>query len=242
MEDAPLNNPHDAFIKSGLGDPRRMSVFLKAYLPSELTEGIDWLSLQPENTNFLDEQLHHRHADLLFSVRLLQKPIFVHLLFEHQRFPDPWMPLRLLQYQLRIWEHFRQRYPKAKRLPPVLPIVFFQNRGKWTQSLHFRDLVDLPAELHPAWREYLPDFQHAVINLSGLSLQPIQHDLTVRVIVKVLRAILEPDPKEAFETGLRALIDLANAPDQDTFMRTCLTYLTKAGKTLDRKTLYTIIS
>lgn len=61
-------------------------------------------------------------------------------------------------------------------------------------------------------------------------------------MIKVLGAILDPDPATAFKQGLRALTDLENAPDHHTFLRICLTYLTRAGNTLDRETLYAIIS
>lgn len=95
MDDAPLNNPHDAFIKASLGEPRQMAGFLSAYLPPALTVGIDWSSLQSEPTDFLDEQLHHRHADLLFSACFQEKPVFFHLLFEHQKSKDlPDLPHR----------------------------------------------------------------------------------------------------------------------------------------------------
>ena len=95
MDEASLHNPHDAFIKVGLGKPRQMAAFLQAYLPPPLTAAVDWSSLQPMD--------------------------------------------------------------------------------------------------------------------------------------------------KAFKTGFRALSDLENAPDHLTFLRICLTYLTRAGNTLDRKTLYTII-
>jgi predicted transposase YdaD len=239
--DAPLHNPHDAFIKAGLGEPGRMADFLRAYLPAALTRAVDWTSLQAVDKDFLDEQLHRRHADLLFTARFAGKPLFFHLLFEHQKSVDPWMPLRMLTYQLRIWEVFRQRKPKARRLPPVLPVVFFQDRGTWAPSPQFRDLLDLPEDVDPRWLDYLPAYKHAVINLAGLPLEPVAENLALRVMVKVLRAILEPDPATAFADGLRALADLENAPDFHTFLRVCLTYLTEAGNTLDRETLYTIL-
>ncbi len=42
------------------------------------------------------------------------------------------------------------------------------------------------------------------------------------------------NPHDSIETGLRALRDLIDAPDQDTFLRICLTYLTHSVNTLDR--------
>lgn len=242
MDESPLNNPHDAFVKTGLGEPRQMASFLQAYLPSELAAAVDWTSLEARSTDFLDEQLHRRHADLLFAARFDGKPIFFHLLFEHQKSADRWMPLRLLTYQVRIWEDFRKTKPEAKQLPAILPIVFFQDQGEWHPSPQFRDLLELPTDLDPAWLEYLPQFKHATVNLSGLPLDAVRDNIALKTMLKVLRAILDPDPAHSFESGLRALLELIDAPDQQTFLRVCLTYLTEAGNTLDQQTLYGIIS
>jgi predicted transposase/invertase (TIGR01784 family) len=239
----PLHNPHDAFVKAGLGEPHQMADFLRAYLPTALTTAVDWKSLQRVESEFLDEELHQRHADLLFRARFRQDtPVYFHLLFEHQKTVDPWMPLRLLTYQVHIWNRFRKESPKAKHLPPILPIVFFQDRRRWPRSPALRDLFGLPQELDPSWLEYLPDYRHAIINLSDLELEAINHNLALRVMMKVLDAILEPDAAHSLRTGLQTLLDLESAPDQQTFLRTCLTYLIEAGKTLDRKTLDAIVS
>jgi predicted transposase/invertase (TIGR01784 family) len=241
-EDAPLNNPHDAFIKSSLGTPERMASFLQAYLPSALAASVDWSSLQPAEKAFLDEQLHERHADLIFTARFRGKPLFFHLLFEHQKTVDPWMPLRLLTYQVRIWEVFRKNKPKAKRLPPVLPIVFFQDRGQWAPSPHFHDLLDLPEDLDPQWLDHLPDFKHVILNLSELELDAINQDLVLRVMIEVLRSIFAPDSEASFITAHDALQALKDSPDHLAFFRTCMTYLFRAENTLDRRTVYAIIA
>ena len=142
---------------------------------------------------------------------------------------------------MRIWEAFRKNNPKAKQLPPVLPIVFFQDRGEWAPSPHFRDLLDLPADLDPEWLDYLPDFKHAILNLPKLELDAINQDLALRVMIQVLRSILEPQSKTAFTTGYDALQALKDSPDHLSFFRTCMTYLIRAGSTLDRETFYAII-
>lgn len=241
MGEIPLNNPHDAFIKSGLGKPDRMASFLRSYLSPILTTDVDWSSLELEPTDFLDEQLHRRHADLLFSARFSGKPIFFQILFEHQRSNDNWMPLRLLTYQIRIWEKFRRDYPDAKRIPPILPIVFFQERSEWSPSPYFRDLLDTPQDLDPEWLDHLPNFKHATINLASLNLDPVADNLSLRAMMQVLRAILEPDPEDSLRIGLRALMNIGQDPYSLTFLRICLTYLTEAGKPLDRESLNRII-
>lgn len=241
-EEAPLNNPHDAFIKSSLGSPERMAPFLQAYLPPALVAAVDWSSLQPAQKAFLDEQLHERHADLVFTARFHGKPLFFHLLFEHQKSVDPWMPLRLLTYQVRIWETFRKNNPKARRLPPVLPIVFFQDQGEWSPSPHFRNLLDLPEDLDPQWLDFLPDFKHVILNLSELELDAINQDLVLRVVIEALRSVLEPSSEASFITAHDALQALGDSPDHLAFFRTCITYLFRAGNTLDRKTVFAIIN
>jgi hypothetical protein len=76
---------------------------------------------------------------------------------------------------------------------------------------------------------------------SELELAAINHNLALRVMMKILDVILEPDPACSFRAGLQALFDLDSAPDHQTFLRTCLTYLVEAGKTLDRKSLDAIV-
>ncbi len=55
----------------------------------------------------------------------------IFLLLEHQSTADSAMPRRVLSYQSRIWDRFRDERPAA-RLPPVLAILVSHVRGGWS--------------------------------------------------------------------------------------------------------------
>ncbi|TVR49909.1 MAG: hypothetical protein EA425_11175 [Puniceicoccaceae bacterium] len=152
------------------------------------------------------------------------------------------MPLRLLGYAVRIWERHRLDHPRSVKLPFILPIVFFQDQDAWRYSPQLSDLLDLPEDLEDAWTVRLPRFNHEIPNLSDLALEPLGQHVSLRVLVQVMRAVLLPDSRQAIETGLAALADLARSPDEATFLRTCLTYLFNAGNDLDSEAVFEILS
>jgi len=51
--------------------------------------------------SYVDEALSASQSDLLFSVRVAERPALLFILFEHQSQPDRLMPLRLLRHILR---------------------------------------------------------------------------------------------------------------------------------------------
>ena len=74
--------------------------FFEQYLPAAITEHFHWPSLELEPTSFVDDSLKHQESDLLFNVKLSGHSASLYVLFEHQKKPDRWMPLRLLSYMV----------------------------------------------------------------------------------------------------------------------------------------------
>ena len=67
------------------------------------------------------------------------------LLWEFQRTPDHLMSLRVRNYvdghHLDAWRARNRRFSATDRLPPVLPIVIYSGREKWTAARRVIDLV-----------------------------------------------------------------------------------------------------
>ncbi|MCC5847569.1 MAG: Rpn family recombination-promoting nuclease/putative transposase [Verrucomicrobia bacterium] len=83
-----LSNPHDKFFRWTFGKPPLAASFFQGCLPRVLSERIQWEDLALQPSNFLDEHLKGKAADLLFSVPLEQDTAFLHCLFEHQSTPS----------------------------------------------------------------------------------------------------------------------------------------------------------
>jgi hypothetical protein len=48
----------------------------------------------------------------------------------------------------------------------VLPLVLHQGPDTWNLSTAFEDLFELPEDLAPALRPFLPQFHHALLDLT----------------------------------------------------------------------------
>ena len=103
MSEESIPNPHDQLFKEAFSHTENAVGFFQNYLPSDLSDRLDWDTLKLQPGNYTDEALRGSESDLLYTVQIDQSPALLYCLFEHQSTPDAWMPLRLLRYILGIW-------------------------------------------------------------------------------------------------------------------------------------------
>ena len=130
---------------------------------------LDWEQLRLESGTFISEELRRSESDLLYSVPVkgnAESELFLYLLFEHQSTSDRWLPLRLLNYLVGIWQRYRKQFPDAEGLPPVLPLLLSQVEGGWRVSTQFADLLLWPEGLRDSLEAYQPRFEHLLIDLA----------------------------------------------------------------------------
>lgn len=222
MPDEPLHHPHDKLFKSAFGDPVNAAGFLRWEIPAALSSAIDWERLRLEPGSFVDSHYRHSESDLLFIAPSGASECLVYLLFEHQLAPDPWIALRLLRYQVRIWETWRKNHPKCERLPVILPVVLAQNAEVWKISPQFSSLLDVPESLANDLAGLVPDFTFRLIQLANMEFETIRGTpagiLTLRVMkAERLKKLLEDlvwdeslflrVPREIIEMLIRYILD-----------------------------------
>lgn len=135
-------------------------------LPQSLADDLELDALTPVPGSFVDEALAERHTDLLFRTTFRSgATAYVYLLLEHQSEPDPEMPWRMLQYEMRIWQRHRAEFPDARRLPPIIPLVVHHGERGWTVGRQLHDLVD-GIDAHPSLRALVPNFSLLIDDLA----------------------------------------------------------------------------
>jgi Putative transposase, YhgA-like len=163
----PMPTPHDRFFRHVFADPEHAEGELRTVLPAAIVARLDWASLTLLPSTFVDPELAEQRADLLFSATVAGREALVYVLIEHQSKAEPFMPLRLLGYLVRIWESWRREHPNAPRLPPVVPVVVHHSEGGgWAEPVAFEDLLDVEGELLEALRPQLPLFTFVLDDLS----------------------------------------------------------------------------
>ena len=141
-----VKNPHDAAFKRLMGRKDIVIPYLKSKLPKKLSRRCKWEELTYLPTTFLDEHFTERHADVLLQVPYGKDGVFLlHVLFEHQRKPDPIMGWRIIQYMVADWKEIEkqrtQLYQKQKTdgvskkkrvkiypLPGIFTIVLYNGK------------------------------------------------------------------------------------------------------------------
>ena len=138
-----IHTPHDLFFKHSVDDVSVAIDFFQAHLPASLQQRIHWDTLRLTNKSFSDEQLQALHSDVVYSCQLDQKRAYIYLLIEQQTDPDPLLPFRFLQYNVKLWQqHIKQQTEKDRQQPLPMVINLCLYAGKRTPYPYSVDIYD----------------------------------------------------------------------------------------------------
>ena len=137
-----LHNAHDAIFKKFFSDIDVANSFIKSYLKKELKQKCDFSTLKIEPGSFVDEDLKQHYSDILYSLKINAVKGYVYLNVEHQSTPQELMPFRMLRYKMAIMQQHLAR--GNKKLPAVIPMLFYHGKGLYPYSLRLIDCFDDP--------------------------------------------------------------------------------------------------
>ena len=126
---------HDQLFRKALENPVVAQEFFATHLPESIKSIMDSSTLKMENGSFVEPSLKSSVSDVLFSVKFNNEPGYFYILAEHQSSCDPLMAFRLFRYMMNIVARHMEQHPKAKHLPLVYPIVFYNGEQKYTAPL-----------------------------------------------------------------------------------------------------------
>lgn len=187
-DEGDLQQPHDKLFKLTFGDPVNTAALLRAELPKVLSAAIDWDSLRPEQGSFVDSKFRSAQTDLLFSAKVSGRETMLYVLFEHQSTRDPRLVFRLLRYMSRIWEDLSRKRPWPVKLPPILPVVLFQNAEIWEVPESLGELLDIPLDLINEFQPFIPDFMCRMMQLAGMEYDQIPGTKAGVFVLRAMKA------------------------------------------------------
>jgi predicted transposase/invertase (TIGR01784 family) len=233
-------NPHDSVVRQILGRPETAAEYFQQGLPAELTEKIDFSTMERVPGSFIDPELHPSASDLLFTANYFSsgaaqpERLLLYLLIEHKSYPDRMTLFQLLRYMVRIWERHCSENRKAAFLPPVCPVILYHGRKPWPFSLNFHSLISAQ---EPLLLRHLPDFAPVLHDVTRLADEEITGGAAAGTLLLLLKHIFSPDLAERLPDILlraRALLRDENGRE---IMFTLLYYLTGGTGRVDEKTL-----
>lgn len=236
--------PHDALAKTTFQRPELAAEEILHALGPRIARWLDPRSLTLVPGSFIAEDMRGRASDVLYTARMAEHEVFVYVLLEHQSSDDRWMPLRVLQYMVEIWGQYRRQEPKARCLPPILPVVLHHGDAPWRRATRFEALFELPAALAEDLLVHLPRFAFALDDLAAQSEEELRARPASAHLRLVLLALQHARSSPSIEALLRRLLDLmrelSRTPEGLGALREVFWYLFQVRAGEDRGGLVTV--
>ena len=161
---------HDSLFKRAFSVPASAAAEIRCVLPEGVSRHLDLDRLESVRASFVDDEMAHRHADLLFCAPILGgwERAYIYVLLEHQSEPDPLMVWRVFGYVQRIWAAILRDEPDRKTLPPIVPLIVHHGPAGWTAPKRLHDIVEGVAEI-PELAPLVPDFEILVDDLGAIA-------------------------------------------------------------------------
>lgn len=183
-----INNPQfrDSSSKLIFGDNILCSQFLRDYADMEILRNIQPEDIEDVSERYVPLYSTERDSDTVKRVNIgkyihleenensLELPLYIVSLVEHKTKVEYNVAMQMLRYMIHIWEDYEKemnkKYPyisarKDFRYPPILPIVYYEGKRKWTAPLDLADRI-LCKEL---LGDYLPHFKYQMVGLHDYS-------------------------------------------------------------------------
>jgi predicted transposase YdaD len=195
-------------FKAGFDTPEQAAGLFKQLLPAPMTRALAWETLARESGTFIDPVLRNRQSDLLFSIQLARdaprdqalqerKPVLLYLLLEHQSSNDVDMPLRMLEYLVRIWKRYRKTHKGS--LPIIIPALLSNASAGWTAPTSFHELFDpLVLGAMSGLAELLPNFSLLLSDLTRMEDDELLSWMLLPAASLILKALRDGRDKEKF--------------------------------------------
>ncbi|MFY7790431.1 MAG: Rpn family recombination-promoting nuclease/putative transposase [Polynucleobacter sp.] len=230
-----IPNPHDQFFRTVMSDNRVACDFLKAWLPEDLRERIDFTALTMQPRSYISDVRQESEVDVLFKTLIDNKEGYVYFLLEHQSKPDPLMAFRMLKYVCHIMEdHLNSN--DIKRLPLIYPMVIYHGPRRYPYSTDIRDLIDAPRDL--VERYCLTPFH--LIDLGQISDEAIKSHAWSGVVEFALKHIFSRDMLPWLKEVTELMHHLASQDGRD-LISIVLQYMLERGEVSDRDEFFNLI-
>lgn len=212
---------HDASYKLLFAHTRMVEDLLRGFVHESWVRDVDYTTLERVSESQISDNLLDRRDDLIWRLRWGPQWIYLYLLLEFQSTVDPAMALRVLVYQGLLYQALLragQLSPTGK-FPPVVPIVLYNGRGRWTAPRAVEDLFDpLPRSLTP----YRPRLRYILLDEGRYTARQLA---PLRNLVAALCRLENSRTPTDVQRVLTLLIDCLQAPEDDSLRRAFTVWL-----------------
>ncbi len=206
---------HDAAYKGLFSCRRMVEDLLRGFVAPEWSDALDFSTLEKLPAEYVSDDLRQRHGDVVWRVRFRdERWLYLLVMLEFQSTADPYMAVRILVYTGLLYQDLIRRgaFGDDGRLPPVLPIVLYNGRPRWSAPVEVRDLI---APVGKALACYQPSQRYFLLDEGRWG----EDDLPRRNLVSALVGLENSGSAESLSKLLGALSDWLRDSEDDELRR-----------------------
>jgi len=117
---------------------------VRGFITADWVKTADFSTLELVSSSHMSDDLRARDDDLIWRVRRADSWLYIYLLLEFQSRVDQHMAVRIMTYVALLYQGLIRtgQLTPAGTLPPVVPVVLYNGRGRWTPSQNVETLVE----------------------------------------------------------------------------------------------------
>jgi hypothetical protein len=168
---------HDHSYKLLFSHHEMIADLLRGFVTAEWVHTVDLTTLERVHSSHVSDDLRDREDDIIWRVRWQEGWIYIYLLIEFQSTVYRYMAVRLMTYVGLLYEGLirSRQLTSTGHLPPVVPIVLYNGRDRWTAA---QDMAALVAEAPGGLAVYRPRLPYLLIDVGRYperELAPLQN-------------------------------------------------------------------
>ena len=152
----------DPACKRLFARPRMVRDLLHGFAARDWSGALDFASLTPLSVSYVSADLRQRHGDLVWRVRFRDER-WLYLVLMLEAAVDRTMAVRILAYTALLYQKLigEGALREHDALPPVLPIVVYNGRRRWSAAA---DVSELIASGGPVLARYQPSQRYFLLD------------------------------------------------------------------------------
>ncbi len=163
---------NDIKSKNIFHNPVLCCQFLKDYVNHPLLKNIQPEDIEDYTERFVPYFGVEFEADTVKKIHLRGEEevseVFLISLIEHKSKVDYNVSVQLLKYMVCIWAEYEKQFGteykdrvkiKEFRYPPILPVVYYEGKGKWTAPMQLKERIFM----QDIFEAYIPDFTYFLV-------------------------------------------------------------------------------
>ena len=153
----------DNSYKQIFSHPEMVRDLLQGFVREEWVAQLDFSTLEKVSGSYVTDDLRAREDDIIWRVRWGSGWLFIYILLEFQSTVDHFMAVRIGGYVHLLYQDLIKggTVKKGEKLPPVLPVVLYNGKPRWTAA---EEITDLMAPTPSGLERFQPRMRYLLID------------------------------------------------------------------------------